>query len=141
MNRLFELESRHASRSSGPVQSQAWRWARFMMSGMSLVVALALSGCGNLRREARDRPGLLHRNPTGPESSGSTIGHDFRRVPAGTTIPATGFGVDLVRFHGGQSDQESGHAQSRTKADALTRTAHQSEPTQGQQRAQGEPDH
>jgi hypothetical protein len=141
MDRLFELESRHASRSSGPVRSRAWRWARFMMSGTTLVVALALSGCGNLRREARDRPGLLHRNPTGPESSGSTIGHDLRRMPAGTTIPATGLGVDLVRSHGDEPRRDSGQTRSLPKTDTETRATLGTGPAARQGRAEGEEDY
>jgi hypothetical protein len=44
-------------------RSPARRWLEFLMSGPPLVVALGLTGCGNMNRESRDRPGLFHRMP------------------------------------------------------------------------------
>ena len=116
--------------------SAARRWPGFHVGGPLLILALGLTGCGNM-----NRPGLFRRKPAGPEASGATIGHDFRSWPAGTTIPPAGFGVDLVRSQGSQPHQGSGSARSLPKSDAVSQAAIRNEPAGGQQPEQGQADH
>jgi hypothetical protein len=58
---------------------------------ISLGLSLAISSAG-CRQD-----GQRVRTTAGPGTPGPTIGHDFRLWPAGTTIPPTGLGVDLVK--------------------------------------------
>jgi len=129
-------ESRQGNRSALPSRSSSRRWHRFLVSGAPLALAVGLTGCGNM-----NRPGLFRRKPSGPETSGATIGHDFRSWPAGTTIPPAGLGVDLVRSQGSQPQQGSGIARPLPRTDTVTQAAIQNEPAQGQQPAQNEADH
>ena len=50
-----------------------------------LAVVSAVAGCAS--GESSRRP---------ERAEGPTIGHDFKSMPRGRTIPATGLGVDLV---------------------------------------------
>jgi hypothetical protein len=77
------------------VSCQACFTARPAPCSMACVVAgiaaffcvLMTTGC---RSGAREHRGVLR------PASEATIGRDLRRWPAGTTLPATGLGVDLV---------------------------------------------
>ena len=66
----------------------AWSSQPRVIAGFAaLAVLMETAGC-------RSSPRSDGRGPR--PASGPTIGHDFRGWPAGTTIPATGLGVDLV---------------------------------------------
>ena len=81
---------------------------RGVWCGLPIVLTAAMiwTGCAPDRRPLRV-DGI---------SRSSTIGSDFRKVPAGTTIPAAGFGVDLVNRPG----------EPPTRDDAMTRAVHES---------------
>jgi hypothetical protein len=69
----------------------------FLCLVVGMMVAAASMGCAGGRRESSDqRPLLFNGNLFRKGTSGSTIGHDLRSAPAGTTIPPAGLGVDLV---------------------------------------------
>lgn len=63
---------------------------------LALPIVSALAGCAS-----RDSwRGFGRRGGGGPMGAeGSTIGHDFKAMPRGSVIPATGLGVDLVDSH------------------------------------------
>ena len=66
------------------------------LTGM-VTVAMVWTGCTPDRRPLRIN-GI---------SRSSTIGSDFRQVPAGTTIPPAGFGVDMVNHPGAPPTQDA----------------------------------
>jgi hypothetical protein len=54
---------------------------------LALLVIMAAPGCRQSNRRAGD-------------VDPSTVGRDMRSYPRGVTIPAAGFGVDLVKWNG-----------------------------------------
>jgi hypothetical protein len=82
---------RRSRRSTGPLT----------LVTAGLLGSLTLLGCKGLSadRGSRRTRGFLNREP-----KGATIGRDLRAAPPGTTIPATGLGVDLVESRTGRTD-------------------------------------
>jgi hypothetical protein len=56
------------------------------------------SGCHAIRRDRGGSGTSFHGIHAESSSSGATVGKDLHSVPAGTTVPPTGLGVDLIRF-------------------------------------------
>jgi hypothetical protein len=62
---------------------------------LALPIVSALAGCAS-----RDSSRRFGRGGGPMEAEGATIGRNFKAMPAGRAIPATGLGVDLVDFRG-----------------------------------------
>lgn len=75
-------------------RGQSWIFKRRLIVSILIgwTLAIGVTGCRQDSRRGRTQAGT--------ESLGPTIGHDLRRWPAGTTVPATGLGVDLVESKG-----------------------------------------
>jgi hypothetical protein len=64
-----------------------------------LAPALLALGCRGLDGEGAGQPPWgYHRRASRIEPAAATIGRDLHSVPAGTTVPPSGLGVDLVKF-------------------------------------------
>jgi hypothetical protein len=100
------------------MEAQRLRRRTLLRELVTTTCILVAPGCQRLRTEFRDYripgSGVSSRR----ETSGSTIGHDFRKAPAGAAIPPTGLGVDLVQVEAGEADQpEAAHNRLRPKRD------------------------
>jgi hypothetical protein len=79
-------------------------------------------GCRGLQRQSSgSRPSPFSRRHQRNEPSGSTIGHDLRSAPAGTTIPAAGLGVDLGGNEADRTTPLTGQIASPRKVDHDTK--------------------
>jgi hypothetical protein len=66
---------------------------------LALIPALLILGCRGLNGDgAGGRPWRLHGRASRIEPAAATIGRDLHSVPAGTTVPPSGLGVDLIKF-------------------------------------------
>jgi hypothetical protein len=83
------------------MESTMHRRREFLLGSVATILLLLAAGCQHLGDGLRERRARRRDLPSRAGASGPTIGHDFRRAPAGTTIPVTGLGVDLVQVEAG----------------------------------------
>ena len=125
--RLFTVHNqRQPDEIGNRDQSLPGRQSR-LLSGLLLLTAVSLAGCGDT-----NRPSLFRRKQYSTLPNGATIGQDLRNWPAGSTIAPGGLGVDLVRSPGNLQSPNSLFLRSLPKSDPVTQTGIQNAPNSSQ---------